>query len=97
MSAAENDEQELLSYRCYNCQSLRLNVVVRAWAPLYQEPDGGTSTGAVERTAQFWDDESSMRCCDCQAQGEAADFEIASVYHRVNALQAELELKATRS
>ena len=69
-------ETEILNYRCYNCSSIRLDVVVAAWAPLYQEPDGTTSTGAVDRDSQSWDDESTMLCRNCQTQGEAAEFKL---------------------
>ena len=63
-------------YRCPECGSDNLEVVVEVWATLIQKGDGfETDTTTPADANHEWGDNSAMRCRDCDAQEIAERFE----------------------
>ena len=71
-------------YACPVCKSTNLDVSVRTWAQLKQEPDDinkgcwtvylETDLGTAKQTDHEWDDDSIMECRDCHFCIEASHF-----------------------
>jgi len=74
---------EYFDYRCPKCRSLRLAVVILAWAQLDQDPNG-MNDGSVQGTEVYgddcpdgdhtWSENSMMNCKACGTRGPAAYF-----------------------
>jgi hypothetical protein len=66
-------------YRCPECGSISLEVVVEVWATLIQNADGfETDTSSPKDGSHEWGDNSVMRCRDCDCQEIAERFKVAS-------------------
>ena len=64
-------------YRCPECGSTNLEVIVEVWATLIQTDDNLETDTSTPKTADHeWDDESVMRCVDCGWDDIAERFEI---------------------
>src|ERR1035437_11190410 len=63
-------------YRCPKCKSTRLEVVVKVWARLTQDPNGDIGTDTTESFdgSHDWDENSLMQCRDCDYRGQSAKF-----------------------
>jgi len=60
-------------YRCPECGSTNLEVVVQAWAILIQTDTGfQTDTTKPDNGPHEWSDESPMRCVDCESDERIA-------------------------
>lgn len=62
-----------MSWKCPECESDSLSVVVMTSATLVQESDGNFQT-EVDGDHE-WDGNSSMTCTDCGHSGAASEFE----------------------
>ncbi len=61
-------------YRCPNCGSTNLEVIVQVWATLIQADDNfQTDTTTPDNSSHEWSDESPMRCVDCGSGEQIAD------------------------
>lgn len=63
-----------MSWKCPECESDSLSVVVMTSATLVQEPDGNFQTDIAGD--HEWDENSSMTCTDCGHSAAASDFEV---------------------
>lgn len=65
-------------YRCPQCKSKRLEVVVEMWAALEQDEETGdfqTDIDEAENHDQEWGGDSTMRCVDCEYAAEVNSFD----------------------
>ena len=66
-------------YRCPECGSISLEVVVEVWATLTQNAEAfETDTSTPKDASHEWGDNSVMRCQDCDCQEIAERFKVAS-------------------
>jgi len=63
-----------MAWKCPECASSALSVVVTVSANLLQEPDGNFQTDVAGD--HEWDENSSMTCTDCGHSAAASDFEV---------------------
>jgi hypothetical protein len=66
-------------YICPKCGSIELEVVVEVWATLIQTHDNfETDTSTPDDASHEWDDNSLMRCRDCDCREIAGRFSVTS-------------------
>jgi hypothetical protein len=66
-------------YRCPECDSINLEVVVEVWATLIQNAEGfETDTSTPDDGSHELGDNSVMRCRDCDCQEISERFKVAS-------------------
>ena len=66
-------------YRCPECGSVSLEVVVEVWAMLIQIAEGfATDTSTPKDGSHEWGDNSVMRCGDCDCSEITERFKVAS-------------------
>ena len=64
-------------YRCPECGSTNLEVVVEVWATLIQTDDNTeTDTTTPKNGDHEWGDNSAMRCVDCDHSDIAERFAV---------------------
>ena len=64
-------------YRCPECGSANLEVVVEVWATLIQTDDNLETDTTIPKTGDHeWGDESIMRCTDCHWDDIAEKFAV---------------------
>ena len=65
-------------YRCPECGSTNLEVVVEVWATFIQTDDNiETDTTTPKTGDHYWGDNSAMRCIDCNCQEIAEKFAVS--------------------
>jgi hypothetical protein len=64
-------------YKCPECGSTRLEVVVEVWATLIQTDEGFETDTTTPDASHDWTENSVMRCCDCGCQEIAEEFKLA--------------------
>jgi len=70
-------------YRCPQCQSTKLKVVVNTWAVL-EQVDGRLATAtSIDTDTIDWGRESQMECFECNFFGKARDFAVSKGTQRV--------------